>query len=121
MLSVLRSLLLSVFFLELLGNGLEVVRRINLITKCSPRFLLHKAIQTAQGVRLDEQLDDETEGHGHHPGYKFATLRRKITVESRLLRMSHDLLECLGLIVAQENRDKYSLIWCHISISFLVD
>ena len=113
-------MLLRVFLLEFLGNGLEIVRGINLITKWPPRFLLHKAVQTAQGVRPDEKLDDEPKGHGHHPRYKFATFGREITVKSGLLRVGHDLLKRLGLIVAQENRDQDSLIGCHISVSFLL-
>jgi len=108
-----------VFFLELLSYGLKVVRRKDLITKGAPRFLLHKAIQTAQGIRPNQQLDDETEGHGHNPRDEFATFGWEITVKPGLLRVGHDLLKRLGLIVAQKNRDKNSLIGCHLSISLL--
>jgi hypothetical protein len=34
--------------------------------------------------------------------------------------VGHDLLKGLGLIVPQENRDKNSLIGCHISDSLLL-
>jgi hypothetical protein len=104
------STLSGVLFLELLGNGPEVVRRIDFIAKGSPRFLLHVPIQAAQGIRLNQQLDDETEGHGHHPRDEFATFWWKITIKPGLLRVGHDLLKGLGLIVPQENRDKNSLI-----------
>ena len=86
---------LGVFFFEFFGNLHKIIGRVNFIAESAPCFLLKKHIQVTQSVRFDSLLDDETIGHGHHPGYQFRPLRRKITVEARFFGMRHDFFQGL--------------------------
>src|SRR5690348_9116665 len=64
-----------------------------------PRLLLHVAVDGPESAGRHPELDDEAVRHRHDPRDDLGALGREVAIEAGLLRMGHDLVERLRLIV----------------------
>src|SRR6267154_1635330 len=94
----------------LLGDGLVIVRRVEIGPVRAPRLLLDDPVHFAQLFRREPDGHHLAYPHHHVPGDDLHALRREGGGEPRFLEVGAELVERLRLIVAEEDGQHHAVV-----------